>query len=455
MIRIGRAGVRNSLTANNSGMSKRADDRLDAVVDAHAAKFKTALAVDGSVAFIFNKHKGITACTCRGFQNLNGAARHEVRSAGHETPRGEVNLQSNGVRTADVPQSMIQGVRQVSGLIRRDNLDQYLELKNQSDPIKQKIEGKQSEDDGFTDDPSQDVLDALTDNQSMVYSGDGDPLKDILNADNDGNSSTHLFSSGMVACPICFGAGFVDTWRLYNGERILLDASNRYNIEIYNDVDIDETAQPAVYSIRERSWLEWTNVDFPLSWNHLLRLAVFNRGKLVSPDSYNLYFEHRAQPGVRNRLTYEALRALNNGPLLRNSNKLKIIIESNLGMNEALVFTHVEIMLHLGEATRIQVPEMDVPNEDEFVDWNLNATFELPSDIDIRENSYIVEGKYRRVWKVSTVNRKVTARGKSFGYSVGARAIHSFERQFVLMNVLGKPIDPFSTSILKTSYEDD
>lgn len=454
MVTIGRRGIRSLQTPSNSGMSRRADNRLDAIVDAQASKFKTALAVDGSVAFIFNKHKGITACTCRGYQNLNGIPRHETRSAGHETPRGDVAEHTSEHRSAAVFQSP-KGVRQVDGLIKPENLDTYLDMQNYAFNLTSKIEDL-TDVSGFVDDPNVDVLDALADGSEVpIYSGDGDPMRDLIASTNLGNSSELALSPSMVACPICFGAGFIDSWRLYNGERILLDASQRYDIEITNDVELDDSLQPVAYSIYERSTLTWKNVAFPTSWRHLLRLAVFNKGKRLPTDSYKLYFEHSSAPGVRNELTTATLKALNNGNLLRQDNKLTIHIESSLGSDFPLIITHAEIMLHLGEIVRIQMPEVIVPNEDEFVDWNLNLSAEMSPDVNIKENSYLVDGKYKRVWKVSSVNRKMSARGKSIGYSVDMRAIHSFERQWMLMNVLAsKPIDPFNTTQLRT-YDDE
>ena len=324
MVTIGRRGIRSFQTPANQGLARRADNRLDGIVDAQAAKFKNALAVDGSVAFIFNKHKGITACTCRGFQNLNGIPRHEIRVSGHETPRGEVKEHTPEHRSATVFEPA-KGVRQVDSLIRPDNLDSYLDLQSYAHNLTSKIEDL-TDVEAYVDDPNVDVLDALADgSEAPIYSGDGDPMRDLIAASNIGNSSDFALSPGMVACPICFGAGFIDTWRLYNGERILLDASQRYSIVITNDVELDDTLQPAAYSIYERSTLTWENVEFPTSWRHLLRLAVYNKGSRLPSSAYKLFFEHSSAPGVRNELTTATLKALNNGNLLRVNNKLTSI----------------------------------------------------------------------------------------------------------------------------------
>lgn len=453
MVTIGRYNNRSRMTPSNQGLAKRIDTKLDAVVDSYAAKFKTALAVDGVVSFIYNKHRGNVACTCRGFQNLNNYASHEIGITGRETQTGAIRLLGDGnTRIAETTSPKVNSVTQVSSLsggLALDNL-----FKQNSETIVQKIENDLG-DDGFTEDSSEDVLDALfADQVSPVYSGDGDPMKQLLSATAMSNSTDLPYSSGMVACPICYGAGTVDSWRLYNGDRVVLDASAMYQLDIFNDVEIDTTSQPAVYSVFERSYLQWSNVPIPTSWRHLMRLSVFNRGQELDISTYNLYFIHPSQPTVRNPINYNILSQLNNSALLQQGIKLSFVLESNLGQDEPLVFTHIEMIFSTGDIVFCQVPELDLPNEDEFIDYNLNTTFEFPVDVEIRENSFIIDGKYRRVWKVTSSNRKLTAQGKSFGYSIGLRALHSFERQYALLNVLTKPRDPFLNNQLPRSDED-
>lgn len=449
MVTFGRKNIRSLQTGNNQGMARRADKRLDATVDAYAAKFKTALAVDGNPAFIFNKMKGITPCTCRGMQNLAGYGRHESGSTGHETKTGAISVHSPNHRSAPMIDTSAGKVMLIDDLLETNQLDSFFTQKNNY-PVVSKISGK--DDEGYTDDPAYDILDALSASsgmESVTYSGNGDPMQDILNATNLGNSTNFPYTANMVSCPICFGAGYVDTWQLYNGQRLCLDASNRFNFDIYNDVEIDEQ-QPALFSVRERSFIVWRNVGLPLSWRLVLRLALFKGTDQLPQDSYQLYFTTPFS-SVKQPLDYNVLKQLNNGNILRQSNKLDIYLESR--SEEPLTFTHLEFLFSLGEPTRMQIPEMNVPYEGEYVDYNLNATFETSSDIEAKENSYIVEAKYKRVWKVTSINRKLSANGKSFGYSIEVRAIQSYEKQWGNMNVFGKPINPFFNNELPD--EDD
>lgn len=452
MVTIGRRNIRSRLTPGNQGMSKRVDDKLNSIVDAHASKFKTALAVDGAVSFIWNKHRGVIACTCRGLRNLDNIASHEIGLTGHETPVTDVTL-DKGTRTASPVATLANGgVRQVGGL-NESSIDQL--FKHQSETVVEKIAGDNDEE--FTEDSEVDIFDAMFNegDAGPMFAGDGDPMQNLIASDNFGNSSDHGFTSQMVACSICFGSGFVDTWRLYNGERIVLDASAAHGIDVFGAVDVDNTSQPIVYALYERSYIRWSQVDIPTSWRHLIRIHVYNKNELISPERYTLFWRHAAAPGVRNVLTYDTLNALNGSPLLMGDNKLIIELEPNIDdPEESLIFTHAEILLSLGHPVRIQVPEMEIPNEDEYIDWNASPTFESPSDIEVKENSYVIEGKYRRIWKVTSINRKLSARGISFGYSLSTRSLHSFERQYFLMNVFRRPRNPFHNNQLRGMDDD-
>lgn len=462
-MRIGRSNNRSLQTANNQGLARRVDNRIDATVDAYAARFKTALAVDGAVAFIFNKHNGIIPCTCRGFVNLDNIISTEVGVTGNETSDGAVSTRFDNKTTTAVSFNQPNRVKQVGGL-RPADLDDFFRSRTESivDKISNKIseeDGKDFDDSTFVNDSAEDIMDVLFSGEDLPrYSteGDGDPMQRILSATNIGGSPDYATSSNFIACPICMGSGYVDTWRLYNGERVLLDASEAHNVEILNDVEIDTDSRPAVYSIYPRSTIKWTGVKFPSSWRHLMRLAVFNKGKEISPNDYRMFYVHPLQPEVLNPLTYQTFQLLNNSMLLTNKNELTIILQSNIeDPKYPVIFSHIEFVFSLGYPVRIQVPDMEVANEDEFVDWNLSTNFEMPADVELKENSYIVEGKYTRTWKVTQVNRKLTARGKSAGYAVGVRALHSFERQFFLFNILGKPRDPFSNQGISKMDEDD
>lgn len=453
IMKIGRSN-RTRFTAGNQGLSRRVDNMVDAVVDAHVAKYKTALAVDGALAFIYNKHDGIIPCTCRGFRNLNGIASHEVGLSGNESSKNETSYhEASDQRHATVFSEKKNSIKQVGGLVASD-LDALFKDTNVS--IVDKIKGRVPlEDEEFVEDSAIDVVDALFDTSDQpVFSGSGDPMEKILAATAIANSADFAFTPNFVACPICLGSGFVDSWRLYNGERIVLDASEAHDIDTFGVVDVDGDEQPPIYTIHERGSVQWQRVKIPTSWRHLIRLAVFDKGKILPTNSYTLYFIHPNQPATKNPFTYDTLNSLNNSLLLQQSNNLTIVIESNLGRDYQLKFTHIEMLFSMGTPIKIQVPDMEVPNEDEYVDWNLTVNMELPPDIEMKENSYIVDGKYRRVWKVSSINRKVTARGKAYGYTVSARALHSFERQFALLNVFKKPRNPYANKELRTMNDE-
>jgi len=452
---IGRSGSNRTLkTPSDQGLSRRADKQLNWAADSHSAKFENALAVDGSVAFIWNKSKGSIVCTCRGFQNRVGGAQDELVGGTTSATTDIVNVINEsgggiGHSTVSSPTEVnSDGFTYVGESITADNLDDFFSGRTVEESATDKIKQDSSLVDrlnkGTGDYPgSGDIIDALSDGYGDVTTldEDGDPLFNAVSL-NHGNP-TQLLTPTMVLCPICFGYGTVDSWSIYNGQRVILDASGQFKTTM-TDVEIDDS-QPVKLLIQPGSNVTWSAVGIPQVWRHLIKLSVYDMGKLLAPSDYKLSFIHPSAPTVSTTLDYETLKQLNSSALLATGNTLTITLEPV--DTKPLEFTHIEFLFSLGDVVKLQMPEIDVPNQDEFADWNLNATFEMSSRVTIKENSYITEGKYKRVWKVETVNRKLTSAGKSYGYSVSGRALHSFEKAFGLMSVFGKPSDPFSDKI--------
>lgn len=414
----------------NTGLAYRADRRLQGIADLKAAQFETSLAVDGVVAFIWNKVKGTTMCTCTGTSDRD-----------FNQPLGSVHPDADlpGVKTSHTrPPIGTRGQFTYigEGDVTFNNMDGYLRGKHYDKPSYEKQTL-----------PSDTVLDILDE------TGDFKDEFDILNALNDPsdgepkaatnlNGPTLGFPSRSSGCPICYGIGTVDTWQLYNGERIVLDYSTRYDIDLGGStVEPEQSAAFIVYSGME---ITWSHVNFPSLWRSLLRLAVYNRGRLIDPDEYDLFYVLASHPNTLNPLTFETLQALNGHTTFVEGSTVRVVLRPRV---ERLKFTHIEILFQLGDPVVIQMPELDVGDDSQFADWNLNVSFEVSASVSLRESSYIVDGKYKRVWKVTSINRRLTATGKSLGYLVNVRALHPTEKAYALLNVLGKPIDPFTTIV--------
>lgn len=412
----------------NSGLANRTDRRLQGIAEAKAAQFETSLAVDGVVAFLWNKVKGTTQCTCRGLssrpfnQPLKG-----VSTPKSPAVNGVVSSSGNGTSNVGTAGKFTY----VGEHLTRQNLDGFLASKHYDKPSykKQALDSKTTED--FHE-------------QTGDYNDDFDIVEALENEEVEAATNILGPSLGLPSrtsgCPICLGAGTVDTWQLYNGQRIVLDYSTRYDLDLGGSTI--EPEQPASFVVYDGMQIRWKNVNFPHMWRSLLRLAVFNRGKMVDPDEYALYLVMSTAPNTLIPLTFNSLVAMNQTTFGVAS--VDVIITP---LVDKLKFTHVEALFSLGDAVIIQMPEVEVGDDSQFADWNLTITIEVSANVELRESSYIVDGKYKRVWKVVSINRKMTAAGKSFGYSVSARALHPTEKAYVMLNVLGKPLDPFSSIV--------
>jgi hypothetical protein len=466
-VQFGRKNNRNLLTPTNQGMSRRADNRLDMVVNSQAAKFENSLAVDGVPCVIWNRltNSSNRRCTCS-----TGGGSYSANSASSILPSEDLdedsyvsnvqlddeeneeytitsiasNIESELVRSNNlyeyVGQSLIRG-----------NYDNYFAGKQVTESIRDKLQPDNYSANNFYsktgDSPiGGDLMDALSEDGNLPdFDADDDPLVDVKNIggtdfDNASGSSSSddLFNSVSLSCPICIGTGYVDEWQPFNGTRIVLDVTHPGFELIDGDIN---TSKPVSIELPATGSLVFNSVTIPMDWNHTVSLHIFNMGKYLRHEiDYVLEYSTPTNPTVWLPFSYSVLTTLKN-QISQNKINIKVIAK------RLITFTHGVLLLQIGKIAKIQVPELDVPNQSEFIDWNLTVQFEISSKTQIKENSYITEGKYGRIWKVESVNRRLSAGGKSFGYQVSARAIHSYEKAAMVLRVFGQYIDPFEVDV--------
>ena len=465
-MQFGRKNNRNLLTPSNQGMSKRADTRLDMVVNSQAAKFENSLAVDGVPCVIWNRltNSSNRRCTCSaggGSYSANLASSilpsedlEEDYSSNVQTDDEEneeykitsiaTNVESDLIRTSNLYEYVGQS-------LTRGNYDNYFAGKQVTESLKDKIQPNDYSVDNFFkktgDSPiGGDLMDALTEEGNLPdFDSDDDPLVDVKNSNGSGfdnssnnSSSDDLFNSVSLSCPVCIGTGYVDEWQPFNGMRIVLDVTHPGFELIDGDIN---TSKPVSIELPATGSLVFKGVVIPMDWNHTVSLHFYNMGKYLTHEiDYALEYSTPVTPTVWLPFSYSVLTTLKN-QISQNKINIKIIAK------KLITFTHGVLLLQIGKIAKIQVPELDVPNQSEFIDWNLTVQFEISSKTQIKENSYITEGKYGRIWKVESVNRRLSAGGKSFGYQVSARAIHSYEKAAMVLRVFGQYIDPFAIDV--------
>lgn len=461
-MQLGRRQSRSLLTPSNQGMARRADKRLDSTVNSAAARFETALAVDGVFCVVWNRTSGSRSCSCQ--ESTSSSASF---SGFQPTIMDSSKVSTNVVINADGEEQTVRTsgasvsvdvlhddlYQYVGENLTRDGLDGYFQGRTVNETTRQRInpdEGDFYQD--FTDETGDapvggDLLEALSEDGIYAdFDADDDPLIDVVNpygalpTDSTTGQGDNMLNSVTLACPVCVGTGRVDAWQPFNGTRQVLDITHP-GIEI-GDASFSDDTQPQVLEIPQNGTVSWNNVILPIAWEHSMALRVFHEGVLlVDGRDYTLEYELVTATGTWLPLTMNTLSSL------RKNATSVYHLNIRLTANRLLMFTHVLIVLADGFLPKIQVPELNIPNNSEFIDWELNVQFEVSSKVELRENSYINEAKYGRLWKISAVNRKISAAGKSFGYQVDARAIHSFEKAALALKMFGEYIDPFSMGV--------
>lgn len=410
-MRIGRGTGRRSLqTPANSGIAARAEARLTAVAKSATAKVETALAVDGVPFIIWNKGGGRYKCACKEGSGKVFAA----SSAVDITPVG----------ASGKPISVQTGGRgKKSGFTSVDDLIFNPSGADTSIPStpRQKI----------TKQDTNDIRQRGLDYSDAAFSGfvgdNDDPLMEATDAFTDADT---MLSDKLINCPICFGSGYTDAWNPNDGVRLALDLSGRFETDMAG-IDVLEAAVPT-FSLVNRNYIEWS-VPLPAAWMILARATLFNDDKVLQRGTYKMTITLPDDTEVP--FSYAVLQSLKNNPLATEGpTKFKL---QSIDGNE-LRATHFDLVYLMAKPTRGQMPEVEVPNEDEFADWNLNTNIELSARAVIREGSYVVDGKYKRTWKVDAYSKKQLANGTAYGYTATIRALHSFEKMFSLMNLYVK-----------------
>jgi hypothetical protein len=465
-MQYGRKNNRSLLTPSNQGMARRVDKRLDSIVNSQAAKFENSLAVDGVPCVVWNRntHNSNRKCTCS-----NTAGAYFGESQGNtiiDSDSSDNYTSSTLLDDNEVEYSVTSGAFIIETDLNRSNdlyeyvgesltmgnYDGYFAGKQAVESIQDKLQPTDSYLTNLRlltgEEPiGGDLIDAISDSGEIPdFDADDDPLRDVKNVeindfDNPVNTSTEdLFNSVSLSCPICIGTGYVDEWQPFNGSRIVLDITHP-GCELL-DSDIAAT-KPVSVELPAQGSIMFKSITIPMEWNHVVSLHVFNMGKfLINGYDYVFYYSTISAPDTWLPFSYSVLSTFKNK--IR-QNKINIKITAK----RLITFTHCVLMFHVGKVIKIQVPELDVPNQSEFIDWNLTVQFEVSPKTQIKENSYITEAKYGRIWKVESVNRRLNAGGKSFGYQVSARAIHSYEKAAMMLRVFGDYVDPFSLDVDK------
>jgi len=401
MVIFGRRPSKGIAIPSNRGMADRANRQLEGYAHVKAEQFETALGVDAPFFYFWHNSDGSIPCTCvaakRGPNrdiDVGGETKFITDDRSQQLPDFEIIKPEYG-------DSSLKGLfgNPLSLSKRPATLESKIEIDDEDDPLV-------TYDDA--DDDIQEIEAVFEDDQTASFD---DPL--------------NLFGGKIIDCPICLGTGYIDAWNVHGGKRFVFDTTNAY--EFYCEgINVNDNANPNIMIAEDASNAKvFWQFKLPLVWDRILRINVYNGIEII--PAYKYRWVLKDSNAIVQEVTPKNLEALNNsGSNLQLSLTLK-----ELGLQ----ITHAEIVFAFSEPRRAQIPEIQQGYEQEFLDWNVNLSVELPPDLQISEGDYLTESKYKRVWKVSTLTRKSTAGGVTYGLSADLRALHSFEKDAVQLSL--------------------
>lgn len=382
-MKIGGGGRKPYITPSNSGMRERASAQLRHLAHSHNVRQTTAISIDAPECIIWNKGDGSIKCTCT-YNNL--ITKPEISSNLTSTPSYGG---SSGYQISDPEDATGQAMPS----------------------------------------PRPPEHDPLPDaDEDLDFGVDGDDLNAGINDysdldDSDGalaelNALAPTRYGDTVKCPVCVGASLVNAWQPLRGQRIVLEFSSPEKVDHSATAEIEVGTRPDLIELGKGEYVEWTT-KLPAAFNRMMRLQVWHNDNAVVPVTLSMY-----RPNTPNTVypcTVKDLNALANNGLLGGEWKIRATAV------KAIYITHVEFIFLMGDPSYVQMPQLDVPYDHDYYDYNLNVNLEFAADVNIKEGDLIAENKYGRLWRASAVNRRALADGTGFGITVDARVVQPKE----------------------------
>lgn len=407
---FGTPGSRRSL---KKGLAKRADEKLNAVASAYAEDLESVLSVDGVPVLIWNRTRGSFPCSCKADVDTSRFTNQPVsEEEAYDPDTPSIESESHGTSQYGFSpvSELFANKKGSSGVVGQLSPDTRKKIRN-ADTLSVMEEADYA-DKNFL------PLDLEPD----TFTSSSNPL--FQEADS-------LLSAVFISCPICLGSGKVDAWVPSGCHRILLETSGFYDFELYG-ASTNKANGYTQFSIFEDEFVEW-ELNLPFTWKRLLRFALFNGKDIVKSHKYKV--ELLFHDSTSMWLNRDSLMGLKGDSRTKRPLKLRLY-----AVGETLVGSHLDIIYLENHLLKAQLPEVDIPYEEEFIDWNLTISVELSARARIKEGSYLVDSKYGRTWKVDSYTSKKLASNKIFGHTASCRALHSFETMFTTFNIFKKNI---------------
>lgn len=385
----GGRGVSNAPRPQNYQVGARARERIDSLLPRMAEHRTQSIAVDGSPILVWRRGRGSRPCTCTSSQAPNN---FQAIALDRGTTRTE-DMASNSLGNDKIPTQMNSGLNAPSDYAADfsegwNPYDVTVEPEFDPDFSEAKIEEPTARDSGWLD--------------RVIEEGP--------------------FQTGQaIKCPVCFGSSYTDTWKPFKGVRILGDLAEQTKWQ-ESGGDLHTEARPSLMRLQPGASITW-QLFIPKFFSQVLRSVVWNgQNKLSEIPQVNV--QPIVEPGSPQTPMWRDATPATLAALQGNGAELNFRLTAVSGEIE---FTHFEIVIMLDDFSLAHVPEIDVPYDSEFVDYNTIVTMELPIDAEVSEGDIVAENKHGRLWLATSVSKKQTGSGKSYGSDATFRTIHANE----------------------------
>jgi hypothetical protein len=413
-MRFGGSSRRPFLTPENKGMGNLANKRLEHTVAAANTQHEQALRVDGVPTIFWRRASPAgRVCSCSLCNNpISGAhddTDDDIVLFDISSTDGQLSdYEILGTATKEPHKGSIfksaQVDRKDSSLISSTQIndDQWIFEGGHETESRYKL----GDNDEGNEDPFQDADIPFSIEGKIASPASGPALK-----------------GDAIKCPVCVGAGYVDSWSPHGGYR---------HVMAFLDDDVYSTngnlkinTRPNILTLEPGEYLEFT-VGLPAYTVALLECRLYDyRDRLegLTVETGPGVYLPASEAEVLDKVGDETV-----------SVKFRYVAESKVSI------THFEMIGLLSDLTCTQFPTITIPYEREFVEFNTTASVEVGASVPVKPGEIVCDYKHKRTWRVTTSAPKLTAEGRTLFNTVELRLVHSLE-VYAALNVFEKADD--------------
>ncbi len=212
-----------------------------------------------------------------------------------------------------------------------------------------------------------------------------------------------------VSCPICFGAGMVDAWKLINGTRVLLDNSLQRPPSSGNVADVSK--RPHRFELGHTgAAVRWNGVELPTYFHDATVVRVWS-GK---EPANGLNIEASLDSGTTwVPLTLTWLRSRKG---VATKADIRVVCPSEVP-GALLWFTHAEILYDNTEPLYANFPQFQESQQHDRFAADIQGSLEVePRCSRLNKEAVIESLRTGELWRLMDVTNKKTAKNQGFGF---------------------------------------